>query len=132
MLHRMKPFAMAFCAVLLSAAACAQEWSQPVRGSWLRADDRAQRGDVTLAAAGGGCEIVVGSGEHTAVAQAARFLAADIEKISGYKPPIVAQPSGRRAAVRLTTLERSRDVPPGIARQRLDGQWEAYQIRTIG
>jgi len=117
MLHRMKPFAMAFCAVLLSAAACAQEWSQPVRGSWVRADDRAQRGDVTLVASGSGCEIVVGPGEHTAVAQAARFLAADIEKISGYKPSIVEQPTAGRVGIRMLT--------------RTSGKWEAYQIRTI-
>jgi len=129
----MKTLALAVaCALLFPIAARGQEWSQPVRGSWTRPDGRPNAGDVTLAGGGTGCEIVVASGEHSAVAQAARFLASDIEKISGYKPPIVAQPSGRRAAVRLTTLERSRDVPPGIARQRLDGQWEAYQIRTIG
>jgi hypothetical protein len=121
---------MAFCAVLLAAAAWAQEWSQPVRGSWVRADDRAQRGDVTLAAFGSGCELVVGPGEHTAVAQAARFLAADIEKIS-YKPSIVEQPTAGRAGIRMLTMTSPREVPPPIAGQRLAGQWEAYQIRTI-
>jgi len=119
------------CAVLLPIAARGLGWSQPVRGSWVRPDSRPQAGDVTLAGGGSGCEIVVGSDEHSAVAQAARFLASDIEKISGYKPAIVAQPSGQRVAIRLMTLAGARGTPPGIARQRLDGQWEAYQIRTM-
>jgi len=118
-------------ALLVPAAADAQEWSGPVRGSWVRADGRAQAGDLTLASNGAGCEIVVAADEHTAVKQAAAFLAADIEKISGYKPPIVAQAGGQRVAIRLATLGSSREVPATIARQRLDKQWEAYQIRTL-
>ena len=102
--------------VLVPAAASAQEWSGPLRGSWVRIDGQAQPGDVTLAANGNGCEIVVGETEHTAVRQAALFLAADIEKISGYKPPIVARPGGSRVAVRLET--------------RPDGRWEAYTIHA--
>jgi hypothetical protein len=38
-------------------------------------------GDVLLADRDGGCEIVVSDKEHTAVKQAAAFLASDIEKI---------------------------------------------------
>ena len=104
------------CAAVVPRAAAAQEWSQPVRGSWVRAGDRPQPGDMTLAGGGAGCEIVVAADEHTAVAQAAAFLAGDIEKISGYRPPIVARPSGSRVVVRLAT--------------RPDGRWEAYAIRT--
>ena len=127
----MKPLTIALAsALLVPAAAFAQEWSGPVRGSWVRVDGRAQAGDVTLANGGAGCEIVVAANEHTAVKQAAAFLAADIEKISGYKPPIVGQSSGQRVAIRLATLGSARDVPAAIARQRLQGQWEAYQIRT--
>ncbi len=103
--HRMKAFvtALACAAALLPCTALAQDWSQPVRGSWVQAGGPAQAGDVTLAGNGSGCEIVVGGEEHSAVKQAAVFLAADIEWISGYKPPIVSQPSGRRVAVRLVT-----------------------------
>jgi hypothetical protein len=121
-------------AVLLSTAVQAQEWTGPVRGSWVQRDARARAGDVVLADAGTGtgCEIVVASGEHSAVVQAAKFLASDIARISGYTPPIVAQPSGQRVAIRLVTLGSSRQVPDEIATRRLDGQWEAYQIRTIG
>jgi len=95
----------------------AQEWTGPVRGSWVRAQGAPQSGDVVLVTNGrDGCEIVVGPNEHTAVQQAATFLAADIEKISGYKPAIVTAPSGRRVAIRFET--------------RSDGRWEAYQVRT--
>ncbi len=103
------------CALVVPARA--QEWTGPVRGSWVRAQGAPQAGDVTLVTNGrDGCEIVVSANEHTAVKQAATFLAADIEKISGYKPPIVATPSGRRVAIRFET--------------RSDGRWEAYQVRT--
>src|SRR5262249_2825765 len=94
----------AVCACLLASVAHAQEWSGPVRGGWVRVDDRAQQGDLTLAQNGNGCEIVVAADEHSAVARAAAFLATDIERISGYKPPIVSTPSGRRVSIRLSTL----------------------------
>src|SRR5262249_58528428 len=98
----------------------------------VRATAQSDPGDVALAGNGDGCEIVVSSDEHSAVHQAATFLADDIERISGYKPPIVSQPTGQRATVRLVTLAPSHVVPEAIARQRLDGHWEAYQIKTIG
>src|SRR5262249_2764411 len=109
---------MVVCAALVPAAAAAQEWSQPVRGSWVRPEAQAQPGDVTLAAGGAGCEIVVGEGEHSAVRQAAAFLAADIETISGYRPPIVAQAGASRVVARLAPQP--------------DGRWEAYRIRADG
>ena len=50
----------------------AQEWSAPVRGSWVRVQGAPQADDVTLVTNGrDGCEIVVGPNEHTAVKQAA-------------------------------------------------------------
>jgi hypothetical protein len=127
----MKTLAIVAFAVALPMAVDAQDWSQPVRGSWVRPDGLVQRGDVTLTSPGRGCEIVVGRREHSAVSQAAIFLAADIGKISGYTPPIVAQPTGGRVAIRLVTLGSPDQVSPSIARQRLAGQWEAYQVRTI-
>ena len=119
------------CVALLSAPAHAQEWTQPVRGSWVRDGTRAA-GDIALTGSPSGCEIVVARDEHTAVRQAAAFLATDIEKISGFKPPIVAAASGGRPAIRLVTLSASHPVPARINRARLQGQWEAYDIRTIG
>src|SRR5262249_12366207 len=121
---------VAICVFALPVGMRAQEWTTPVRGSWVRATAQSDPGDVALAGNGDGCEIVVSSDEHSAVHQAATFLADDIERISGYKPPIVSQPTGQRATVRLVTLAPSHVVPEAIARQRLDGHWEAYQIKT--
>lgn len=116
--------------LVLSLTAFGQEWSTPVRGSWIRADERAQAGDLILARSGAGCEIVVSQDENSAVKQAAVFLAGDIEKISGFKPPIVSNASGGRVAIHLVTINDKANVPAGIARQELDGKWEAYQVVT--
>jgi len=126
----MKRFlAVTFCALVFPLMLRAQEWSAPVRGSWVRVG-AAQPGDVTLAGNADGCEIVVSADENSAVHQAAVFLAGDIERISGYKPPIVASPTGQRATVRLVTLNSATVVPQGVAKQKLVGQWEAYQVWT--
>ncbi len=125
--------AVIICALwsgFLCSSAAAQEWSQPVRGSWV-ADGAAQAGDISLADRNAGCEIIVTEKENSAVKQAAAFLAGDIEKISGYKPPIIATPSGRRVAIHLVTLGNG-DVPARIAQAKLRGRWEAYQILTSG
>jgi hypothetical protein len=116
----------------LCTSAFGQEWTGPVRGSWVRAEERAQPGDVVLAAAADGCEIVVDANENSAVRQAAVFLAGDIQKISGYKPAIVPNASGRRVAIHLVTLNDAVSVPQGIAKQDLRGKWEAYQVLTTG
>src|SRR5690349_5290963 len=87
----------------LLATAYGQAWQGRVRGSWLR-DGAAQAGDVTLASPAGSCEIVVAADEQSAVKQAARFLADDIDRISGKQPAIVEHPSGGgRVAIHLAT-----------------------------
>ncbi|MCA1574676.1 MAG: glycosyl hydrolase 115 family protein, partial [Acidobacteria bacterium] len=119
------------CALLsgfLYESATAQEWSPPVRGSWVR-DGAAQAGDVVLVDRKAGCEIIVLETEHSAVKQAAAFLAADIEKISGFKSQVVSTPSGRRVAIHLVTLGNG-DVPEQIAQAKLRDQWEASHILT--
>jgi len=121
---------IALCIFALPLMVFAQEWTGPVRGSWVRADGTAQAGEVVLVRDGNACEIVVAADENTAVKQAANFLAGDIEKISGARPPIVAKPTGQRVAIRLVTLNSTEEVPASIAKQRLTGQWEAYQIQT--
>ncbi|RME66702.1 MAG: hypothetical protein D6781_14700 [Verrucomicrobia bacterium] len=107
----------------------AQEWTSPVRGSWVQAGAGKEH-DIVLAdaPAGSGCEIVVAPGEHSAVHQAAEFLAADIARISGYRPPLVAHRGDSPAAIHLVTLTDGVVVPPGIDRAQLAGQWEAYQV----
>lgn len=119
------------CALACSTVGFAQEWTAPVRGSWVRAG-AAQAGDVTLAGNGMRSEIVVAAEENSAVQQAAVFLAGDIQKISGYKPAIVTNPSGARVTIRLVTWSESAALPAGIATAKLKGQWEAYQVWTSG
>ena len=114
--------------VLLARPLAAQDWTQPVRGSWVRSDEQAQPGDAVLAGPAGRCEIVVGAGEHSAVQQAARFLAGDIERISGYRPPILAAPDGRGLPIRLATIGGYVRPPAAVATGRLAGRWEAYQV----
>ncbi|MCA1602089.1 MAG: glycosyl hydrolase 115 family protein, partial [Acidobacteria bacterium] len=119
------------CALLsgfLYESATAQEWSPPVRGSWVR-NGAAQAGDVVLVDRNASCEIIVLETEHSAVKQAAAFLAADIEKISGFKSQVVSTPSGRRVAIHLVTLGNG-DVPEQIAQAKLRDQWEASHILT--
>ena len=113
---------------ILSVGATAQDWSEAVRGSWIQ-DGALRAGDIVLADRNTGCEIVVAEKEHSAVRQAATFLASDIEKISGYKPPIVSTPSGQRVSIHLTTLGNDA-IPKQLAQDRLRNQWEAYQILT--
>jgi hypothetical protein len=76
-------------------------------------------------------EIVVSDDENSAVHQAAEFLAGDIEKISGQRPPVVKSPSTDRVSIRLVTLGH-REVPAVIDAGALQGQWESYRIVTTG
>jgi hypothetical protein len=120
------------CLCLATGSAMAQDWLQPVRGSWAEPDDVAKAGDVVLAGPGVACEIIVARDEHSAVQQAARFLAADIEKLTGVKPAILPRASGRGRAIHLVTLAAAHQVPASIDRRRLQGKWEAYDIHTVG
>ena len=119
-------------AVLTSGPASAQSvpWTAPIRGSWVRTGAPAAS-DVTLAGKDSTSQIVVSDSENGAVHQAAAFLAADIEKISGYRPPIVNSPSGDRVTIRLATLGQG-TVPTEVGATALQGQWESYRIVTAG
>ncbi|SPE29776.1 conserved exported hypothetical protein [Candidatus Sulfopaludibacter sp. SbA6] len=116
-------FLMALCAL---ASAQTAPWTTTLRGSWVQTGPPAQ-GDLTLAAS----EVVVSDGESSAVHQAAEFLAGDIEKISGYRPPVVKTPSGDRVGIRLVTLGHG-EVPAAIEAGAMQGQWESYRIVTAG
>src|SRR5688572_7109154 len=111
-------------ALMIPSAARAQIWSGPVRGSWV-VDGKAAEGDVDLSA----CEIVVGQGEGPPVKQAATFLAADLERLTGRKPQILFEPSLKRPAIVLITGSRAQ-VDEGIRGKQLADQWEAFQILT--
>lgn len=103
-------------------------WSEPIRGSWVASSTDE---GVTLVGKDGPCEIVVDPAEHSAVHQAATFLAGDIETITGQRPAIVARPTTQTTAIHLATLGTA-DVPKEIARDKLEGRWEAFQILAAG
>ncbi len=108
-------------------------WTARLRGAWVRSGAAAP-GDVVLAAHGAGSVIVVAAGEPENVRQAARFLAGDIERISGWRPPIVDGPEASargQVQIRLQTLGNGKD-PAGVDVRALRGQWEAYRVVTRG
>jgi hypothetical protein len=112
-----------------SAAAQTAPWSAPLRGSWVQTGPAAAA-DVVLAGGGTGAEIVVGPDEALNVRQAATFLAGDIEKLSGYRPPIVQTPGGGdRVSIRFVTLGQGQ-IPAAVDTRGMQGQWEAYRIVT--
>jgi hypothetical protein len=130
-------FLTVFFAAFFSASAIGQGgrptapalWTAPLRGAWVEAGSPAAD-DIVLADHGAGCEIVVGPEEDLNVRQAARFLAGDIERISGYLPPLVETPSGGgRVSIRLVTLGKE-TVPSSIDTRTMQGQWEAYRVVT--
>jgi hypothetical protein len=108
----------------------AQEWSSPVRGSWVREGEK-QDGDVVLVDESGACDIIVGDNEDSAVKQAAAFLAGDIEKIAGRRPAIVARSVDARREIHLSTAPGSgQNTKWNFPFQQ--GDWEALEIKTVG
>jgi hypothetical protein len=105
-------------------------WTAPLRGAWASTGPDAA-GDVTLASPNSVCQIVVATAENAAVHQAAEFLAADIEKISGHKPEIAATPAAGRVTIRLVTVGNGA-LPAAIPAASLQGKWESYRILTEG
>lgn len=86
---------------------------------------------MTLAGREGVGQIVVADDENAAVHQAAEFLAGDIEKISGHRPPVVKTASDDRVNIRLMTLGHG-PAPATIDAGAMQGQWECYRIVTAG
>jgi len=128
---RIIPYAwIALCACASSRApAQTAPWTTALRGSWVQTGS-AGPGDVILAGRESVSQIVVGDGENAAVRQAAEFLAGDIEKISGHKPPLVKMASGDGVSIRLVTLGHG-DLPAAIDGRTIEGQWESYRIVTV-
>lgn len=94
-----------------------------LRGSWVQTGT-AQKGDIGLQR----CTIAVAKNEHSAVHQAALFLAADIEKISGYRPPIQDTPV--RGSVNIVLLTAGNGTGPAGTLDRLKGKREAFTVLT--
>jgi hypothetical protein len=116
-------------ALTMAASAQNAPWSTPLRGSWVQTGEAAS-GDVTLASGAGVADIVVADGEASCVKQAAEFLAGDIERISGRRPPIVTAPTTNHVSIRLVTLGRGDAPPAAVNASAIQGQWESYRIVT--
>lgn len=93
-----------------------------IRGSWM---GKGKPDDIPL----NNCEIIVAPTEHTAVQQAAKFLAADMMKLSGYQPGIAAQTSSKPVNIMLATIGIT-PIPAGVNTSKLKGKKEAYLVLT--
>lgn len=122
----MKPIPSLLFVVLLTPSAFAQQWTDPVRGSWVAPGPDG----LLLAEPGRVVDIVVSPEAPAAVQQAARFLAQDIHTITSQAPAIV--PTSRRdhPAIYLATIDRD-EVPGDLDLESLEGRWEAYRIHTV-
>ncbi|MFK7915227.1 MAG: glycosyl hydrolase 115 family protein [Pseudomonadales bacterium] len=114
-------------AVMIPALAGAKLSEQSRRGAWLASTEAESA--LTLVRPGQRADIVLSPSAHSAVRQAALFLAADIEKMTGQKPAIVTQATPGKPSIRLVTLGEGA-IHPSIAAEHLGGQWESFRIQT--
>ncbi len=92
-------------------------WIAPRRGSWVETKGR-HEGDFTLVRSRGSrVNIVVGRTEPSNVMQAARFLAADIQTLTGARPLIVRKRPFSGSTIELRTLPATRS-----------SEWESYSV----
>lgn len=100
------------------------------RGSWVR-EGTPGPDDVRLVGADGKCQIIIAADSHTAVRQAAVFLASDIESLTGQRPDIGHRPlSGMSHLYLIQQGDSSFRVPFDVSD--LHGKWESYRIGTVG
>ncbi len=104
------------------------------RGSWVNRG-KSKTGDIVLAKDGKGCQILLNRDEHSAVHQAAQFLATDLKEISGTQPKIVtgsqwATDNGQNnPTIRLITIGNDK-IPNNLDISDIKGKWEAHKIIT--
>lgn len=104
----------------------AQHWQAPVCGSWVM-NESAQQEGIVLAENSLAADIIVPATSHSAVKQAAQFLASDIEKLSGQRPQILTTARAGKTSIRLVLAN---EAPAFIDVSELRGKWEAYLIKT--
>jgi hypothetical protein len=121
--HRSMTIIVLASLVILSASAALGDdpaWGRMRRGSWIQSGPP-QSGDVLLVAEAGAMpSILVSAAEPSCVQQAVRFLAGDIEKLTGVMPNVVGEPPGDGPLVQVAT-----------AALGTDPRWEAYSV-TVG
>ncbi|WP_139959857.1 hypothetical protein [Flavicella sediminum] len=108
----------------------AQSWESVVRGSWVEKGSLNTK-SIALVDASKLVDIIVSSKEHSCVRQAAFFLAADIEKITGKKPKIRTKARKGKSAIHLSTYG-AKNIPNEVNSKKLKVKWEAYIIKTVG
>ncbi|MFK7863816.1 MAG: hypothetical protein AB8B95_06255 [Pseudohongiellaceae bacterium] len=118
-------YSITCCILFFQTLLHAQSWDQIKRGAWLGEADSAE--NLVLVNDRFVADIVISPEAHSAVRQAAEFLAADIEKISGKKPRIRTSSTSGVPTINFATAGRS-PIPPQIDTGNLAGKWEAYKV----
>ena len=77
------------------------------------------------------CKIVYDQNDAPLVSKMATTLSEDIERVTGYMPPVVNKmPKG--PVVILSTIDRLAKLSPNVKADELRGSWERYKITTSG
>ena len=77
------------------------------------------------------CKIVYDQNDAPLVSKMATTLSEDIERVTGYMPPVVnTMPKG--PVVILSTIDRLAKLSPNVKADELRGSWERYKITTSG
>jgi len=107
------------------------------RQTYVQFIDNREEASFALVHNGQAAELVIGSGDFEGVARAGRDLQQDIQRVTGVKPELGAEWSGRsQRAVIIGTIGRGGLVDELIAGGKLDaadtaGKWESFVIQTV-
>ena len=77
------------------------------------------------------CKIAYDRNDAPLVSKMATTLCDDIERVTGYRPPVVNK-MAKGPVVVLSTVDRLAKLCPGIKADELRGSWERYKITTKG
>ena len=77
------------------------------------------------------CKIAYDRNDAPLVSKMATTLSDDIERVTGYRPPVVNK-MAKGSVVVLSTVDRLAKLCPGIKADELRGSWERYKITTKG
>lgn len=115
------------CVLLTSSAIQAQTWEKLRKGAWLSQPDTVE--SLVLVDESVVANIIVSPQAHSAVKQAAAFLAEDMEKITGKKPEIRPVEIPGVPSINLVTIDQS-EIPTEIDVGDIEGKWEAFKVVT--
>ncbi|WP_127533809.1 glycosyl hydrolase 115 family protein [Paenibacillus kobensis] len=107
------------------------------RPTYVQFIDNREEASFALAHNGQAAELIIGSGEFEGVARAGSDLQQDIQRVTGLKPDLNAEWSGRsKRAVIIGTIGRGGLIDELAASGKLDaadtaGKWESFVIQTV-